>query len=308
MTDYNLGPKSPTFLSLEYKDAVREACSKVSSGKGSFIFPDANGTDVEYEVELKDFYYTVTRIEQTYMLARYKAPTGKNLLGTESSAFDVVTRLMYGGRVSLMVGFVVVLIELIIGVILGGIAGYFSGWVDVIIMRFIELFNCIPFYPLLMIIVAGLDAARVGNDIRILLLMVVLGVLSWPGIARIVRGQILSLREQDFMVATEATGIPVRRRIFRHLIPNVIPLLIVTATMSLGGIIITEATLGFLGLGVKYPAASWGSIINQANDFVVMSQYWWVWIPAGALILLTVLGFNFVGDGLRDAFDPKMKR
>lgn len=317
ITNYNLGPKVSTFLSFEYKEAARQACEQVKSGKGTFTFPDADGNEVEYEVELKDFYYTITRIEQTYMLARYKAPftenqlNGKpsiNPLGTEESGFDVLTRLMYGGRISLMVGFVVVFIEIIIGVIMGGVAGYFSGWVDVIIMRFIELFNCIPFYPLLMIIVAGLDAARVGNSVRIMLLMAVLGILSWPGIARIVRGQILSLREQDFMVAAEATGLPVGRRIFRHLIPNVVPLLIVSATMSLGGIIITEATLSFLGLGVKYPAASWGSIINQANDFVVMSQYWWVWIPAGILILLTVLGFNFVGDGLRDAFDPKMKR
>ncbi len=143
---------------------------------------------------------------------------------------------------------------------------------------------------------------------RIFLLMAVLGVLGWTGIARVVRGQILSLREQDFMVAAEATGIRTRRRIFRHLVPNVMPLLIVSATGSLGGIIITEATLGFLGLGVRYPLASWGSIINVASDPYVMTNFWFMWLPAGSLILLTVLGFNFVGDGLRDAFDPKMKR
>ena len=138
--------------------------------------------------------------------------------------------------------------------------------------------------------------------------MAVLGILGWTCIARVVRGQILSLREQDFMVATEATGIRVSRRIFRHLVPNVMPLLIVQATMSLGSIIITEATLSFLGLGVKYPLASWGSIINAATDVHIMTNYWFIWIPAGVLIVLTVLGFNFVGDGLRDAFDPKMKR
>jgi peptide/nickel transport system permease protein len=138
--------------------------------------------------------------------------------------------------------------------------------------------------------------------------MLVLGLLYWTTVARIVRGQILSLREQDFMVATEATGIRTSRRIFRHLIPNVMPLLIVNATAGLGGIIITEATLGFLGLGVKYPLASWGSIINIASDAFVMTNYWFMWIPAGTLILLTVLGFNFVGDGLRDAYDPRMQR
>ncbi|MEG0742500.1 MAG: ABC transporter permease, partial [Clostridia bacterium] len=131
---------------------------------------------------------------------------------------------------------------------------------------------------------------------------------GWPGIARIVRGQILCLREQEFMTAAEATGISTGRRIFRHLVPNVIPQLIVIDTMTLGGIILTEATLSFLGLGVKYPLASWGSIINAVSNIYVMTNYWFVWIPAGMLILLTVLGFNFIGDGLRDAFDPKMKR
>jgi len=141
-----------------------------------------------------------------------------------------------------------------------------------------------------------------------MLLMLIMGLMGWTGIARIVRGQILTLREQDFMVAAEATGIRVSRRIFKHLVPNVMPLLIVDATMGLGGIIITEAVLSFLGLGIKYPMASWGSIINAASDVYVMTNFWFIWIPAGMLILLTVLGFNFVGDGLRDAFDPRMRR
>ena len=153
-----------------------------------------------------------------------------------------------------------------------------------------------------------LDGMRVDPQIRMLYLMLILGFLGWPGIARLVRGQILSLREQEFMTATEACGISVSRRIFRHLIPNVIPQLIVTCTMSLGSTILTEATLSFLGLGVKYPFASWGNIINDVNNAYVMTNYLFIWIPAGVCLLLTVLGFNFVGDGLRDAFDPKMKR
>ena len=139
-------------------------------------------------------------------------------------------------------------------------------------------------------------------------LMVILGVLSWPGVARLVRGQILSLREQEFMVAAEATGISVNRRIFRHLVPNVIPQLIVYSTLSLGNVIILESTLSFLGLGVKFPFASWGNIINAVSNVYVMTNYLFVWIPAGLCIIITVLGFNFIGDGLRDAFDPKMKR
>ena len=165
-------------------------------------------------------------------------------------------------------------------------------------------------FLLLALIIFGsiLDAYRMESYRRIMLLMVILGLMGWTGIARVVRGQILSLREQDFMTATEALGLRASRRIFRHLVPNVMPLLIVQATMGLGGIIITEATLSYLGLGVKFPQASWGSIIHAAMTMHVMTEYWFAWIPAGILILLTVLGFNFVGDGLRDAFDPKMKR
>ena len=144
--------------------------------------------------------------------------------------------------------------------------------------------------------------------VRVFLLMLILSVVQWPSFARLVRGQILSLREQEFMIATEATGISVYRRIFIHLIPNVMPQVIVMATMSLGSTILFEATLSFLGLGVKYPLASWGYIINAVNDVYVLTNYWFVWIPAGVLIVLTVLGFNFIGDGLRDAFDPKSKR
>jgi peptide/nickel transport system permease protein len=135
-----------------------------------------------------------------------------------------------------------------------------------------------------------------------------MGVIGWVSLARIVRGQILSLREQEFMTACEACGISIRRRIFKHLIPNVIPQLVVFASMGVGEVILAESTLSYLGLGVKYPAASWGNIINAVTDSYVMTNYWFVWIPAGFLILLTVLAFNFIGDGLRDAFDPKMKR
>jgi peptide/nickel transport system permease protein len=274
-----------------------------------------DGSTVSYKLDLvtdsvkgDTVAFKISNMVERNRLMTSFAPSSEHILGTDQNGMDVMTRIMYGGRVSLMVGFVVVAIEILIGVIMGGIAGYFSGWVDVIIMRFIELFNCIPFYPMMMIIGSVMDHTDIGGTARIFLLMALLGILGWPGIARIVRGQILSLREQDFMVATEACGIPVRRRIFKHLIPNVIPLLIVNATMSLGGIIITEATLSFLNLGIKYPSASWGLIINQAEDAHVITSYPWIWIPAGILILLTVLGFNFVGDGLRDAFDPKMKR
>ena len=162
--------------------------------------------------------------------------------------------------------------------------------------------------PIIIILGAMMDNQNLDPTLRMLYLMLILGFLGWPGIARLVRGQILSLREQEFMTATEACGVRVSRRIFRHLIPNVIPQLIVFCTMGLGSTIITEATLSFLGLGVKFPFASWGNIINDVNDTFVLTEYLFIWVPAGVCLLLTVLAFNLVGDGLRDAFDPKMKR
>jgi peptide/nickel transport system permease protein len=198
------------------------------------------------------------------------------------------------------------------GVIIGGIAGFFGGWVDNLVMRICDILICLPGVPILLILSTAMDGwvelGTMEESWRIYLLMAFLTLISWPGTARLVRGQILSLREQEFMVATEACGVRVSRRIFRHLIPNVIPQLIVFCTMGLGSTIITEATLSFLGLGVKFPFASWGNIINDVNDTFVLTEYLFIWVPAGVCLLLTVLAFNLVGDGLRDAFDPKMKR
>jgi len=293
------------FLSLDLKEAIRKA---VYENQSSFTFPNAEGEDISYTITLVNLTYNIKTLTIAELLDSYASPSAAHVLGLDANGMDVLTRLMYGGRISLMVGFVVIFFELIIGVLIGGIAGYFGHWVDTVLMRFIDLFNSIPYWPIMIITGAVMDAYKVDPIPRIMFLMLIMGLMGWTGIARIVRGQILTLREQDFMVAAEATGISVRRRIFKHLVPNVMPLLIVESTMGLGSIIITEAILSFLGLGIKYPMASWGSIINAASDVYVMTNFWFIWIPAGLLILLTVLGFNFVGDGLRDAFDPRMKR
>ncbi len=292
------------FLSIAFKSAVREA---IDNGIPRFSFTEG-GQEVEYIINRVNTTYNIKRETPTELIRAFESPSAQHILGLDSNGMDVMTRLMYGGQVSLLVGFVVIFIEVFIGIIVGGISGYFGGAVDTALMRFVDLFNSIPFWPMVLIFGSVMDTLEVVPMARIFLLMIMLGVLGWTGVARVVRGQILSLREQDFMVATEATGIRTNRRIFKHLVPNVMPILIVQATAGLGGIIITEATLGFLGLGVKYPLASWGSIINAASEAHVMTNYWFMWIPAGMLILLTVLGFNFVGDGLRDAYDPKMKR
>ena len=270
----------------------------------------ASDATMEYTIERSQNHanWIIRQQQSSRQYDSYSFPSAKHWLGTDKYGMDMLTRLMYGGRVSLMIGFIVIIIETVLGVILGGIAGYFGGWVDNLIMRLVDIFYCIPSMPIILILGAAMDQQRVEPGKRLIYLMLILGILGWAGIARLVRGQILSLREQEFMTATEACGISVKSRIFKHLIPNVIPQLIVNCTMGLGSVIITEATLSFLGLGVKFPFASWGNIINDVNKTHVLTTYWFIWIPAGLLLLLTVLAFNLVGDGLRDAFDPKMKR
>ena len=270
----------------------------------------SSSATAEYTIERSQNHanWIIRQQQSSRQYDTYRSPCAKHWLGTDKYGMDMLTRLMYGGRVSLMIGFIVIIIETVLGVILGGIAGYFGGWVDNLIMRLVDIFYCIPSMPIILILGAAMDQQRVEPGRRLIYLMLILGILGWAGIARLVRGQILSLREQEFMTATEACGISVKSRIFKHLIPNVIPQLIVNCTMGLGSVIITEATLSFLGLGVKFPFASWGNIINDVNNTHVLTTYWFIWIPAGLLLLLTVLAFNLVGDGLRDAFDPKMKR
>ena len=237
-------------------------------------------------------------------------PSWDHLLGTDEKGMDIFTRLMYGGRISLLIGFIVVIFETLLGVLLGGIAGYFGGKVDQLIMRIVDIFNCIPTLPILLIASAVLDSLSryIDPSNRIYFLMLIITIFGWSGCARMVRGQILSLREQEFIVATEVMGLPTWRKIFKHLIPNVMPQLIVNMTLGLGSVILYESTLSYLGLGVQIPYAAWGTMISSSKDPVILSYYMNMWLPAGILIVLAVLGFNFVGDGLRDAMDPKSKK
>ncbi len=306
LSDFVVAPiGSDAFLDVEFKSLIQQA---IHDGETSVIQTDATGNEVVYKIERKNEQYTVRADQETQLIKLFEAPSKSHWLGTDGNGMDIMTRLMYGGRISLMIGFIVVAIQTLLGVILGGIAGYFGKWVDNLIMRIVDIFYCIPTLPLVIILGSVMDSLKMHPQVRIYFLMIIMGLLGWPGVARMVRGQILSLREQEFMTATEAMGISIPRRIFRHLIPNVIPQLIVMATMGLGGIILTESALSFLGIGVKFPYASWGNIISAVSNVHVMTNYWFVWIPAGFCILLTVLAFNFIGDGLRDAFDPKMKR
>lgn len=237
------------------------------------------------------------------------SPSGSHWLGTDEAGMDVLARLMYGGRVSLIVSFLAVFLTSVLGIILGGLAGFYGGVVDNVIMRICDVLMCLPTLPLMLILGTVLEANGVPSASYIYLLMTLLSIFSWPGMARLVRGQILYLREQEYMVAAEAMGYSTARRIFKHLIPNILPQILVTMTMSLGSMILYESTLSYLNLGVPTPFASWGTMIEIiSRDTNVLQNYPLVWVPAGICILLAVLAFNFIGDGLRDALDPKQRR
>nr|WP_317358256.1 ABC transporter permease [uncultured Tyzzerella sp.] len=272
-------------------------------GEYEIFYKDANGKEVSINSE------NSTSEQQSSLEINLKAPISKeHILGTDADGRDVFTRLMYGGRVSLMFGFCVVLLELLIGVTLGGIAGYYGKWVDMVIMRIVDIFYCIPFMPLMLMISGVMASMKVPPQEKIYVLIIIMGALKWASVARLVRGQILSIREMEYMQAAKACGLKTSRIIIKHLIPNVTSIIIVMATMDLGSVILTESALSFLGVGLSFPYASWGNMVNAVNNSVIMQNYINIWLPPGIAILLLVMAFNFVGDGLRDAFDPKMKR
>ncbi|MEI4832391.1 oligopeptide ABC transporter permease [Bacillus sp. FJAT-53711] len=237
-----------------------------------------------------------------------KPPTFSHWLGTDQLGRDILTRLMLAGRISLTIGLASMFLSVIIGTLLGAISGFYRGVVDHLIMRIADVLMSIPGLPLLIIMGAILSEWKLPSEYRIYVVMIMLSLVGWPGLARLVRGQILTLREQAFMQAAEVLGLKDYRKILYHLIPNTIPLLIVVATLNIAGAILSESALSYLGLGVVPPTPSWGNMINAANSLIDFQKRPWLWIPPGFAIFLTVVSINLLGDALRDALDPKLKR
>ena len=228
------------------------------------------------------------------------APNSLHILGTDELGRDVFTRLLYGGRVSLGVALCATVIQLLIGVSLGCISGFYGKWVDNIVMRVVDTVMCFPFF-VIAITIAALFGASVWN------IILIIGCLQWTGVSRIVRAKILSLKQSEFIEAARAMGLSSFEIISKHLLPNVLSPIIVNATLNVANGILMEAGISFLGLGVKQPQPSWGNMLSAAQSMRVLQYEWWLWIPTGLLVFLSVLFINFVGDGLRDALDPKMK-
>jgi len=247
-------------------------------------------------------------LDRTNVADMNQPPSAAHWLGTDNYGRDVLTRLMMAGQISLTIGIAAMFLSVIIGSLLGAISGFYRGAVDMIIMRIADILMSIPGLPLLLILAAILSEWKVPAEYRLYIIMIMLSFVGWPGLARLVRGQILSLKEQPFMQATEVLGLSDRRKILHHLIPNTVPLLLVVATLNVAGSILSESALSFLGLGVVPPTPSWGNMMDAANNFMDFRKRPWLWIPPGTAIFLTVVSINLLGDGLRDALDPKMRR
>lgn len=226
------------------------------------------------------------------------------VLGTDDLGRDMLTRIINGGRITMTVGAISVIIATIIGVLLGGIAGYFGGKIDILIMRISEIVGGLPFIPFAMILSAVLGS-RVDPTQRVYLIMVVLGVLSWVPTCRLIRAQILAQREMEYVTAAKAMGIKEIAIVFRHILPNVFSLLLVSMTLDFATCMLTESTLSYLGFGVPLPTPTWGNLLNGANNSIVIQQYWWRWVFPAAIFGVCTICINMIGDGLRDAVDPK---
>jgi peptide/nickel transport system permease protein len=237
--------------------------------------------------------------ERTDLRAVRQPPSADHKLGTDLIGRDVLSRVVYGGRVSLAVGFFAVLIFMTIGTVLGGLAGYYGGRVDSIIMRVTDTVMAFPVIVILISIVA-----IIGPGLQNVMLAI--GLISWTGVARLVRSQVLSLRTVDFVTAAKSSGVPERHILGRHIFPSVVGPITVAGSFGIAGAILTEASLSFLGLGVQVPTPSWGNMLNESQSIQIIETIPWMWIPPGLMISLCVLAINFIGDGLRDALDPRM--
>lgn len=238
----------------------------------------------------------------------YQPPSSEHWLGTDKLGRDVLLRLMQAGQISLLVGLVATGVVVTIGGVLGALAGFYGRWVDTLIMRLVDILYAVPTLPVLITLGAIFSDLKIPPQSRIYYVMFIIGIIGWMTLARLVRSQIMSLKEQEFMLANEVLGIRDRRKIFGHLLPNTVPIIIVVATLGVAGAILTESVLSYLGLGVIPPTPSWGEMLSVANNMIDFQKRPWLWIPPGVCILVTVVSINLIGDGLRDAFDPKQKR
>ena len=227
------------------------------------------------------------------------------IFGTDTSGADIFQRIINGGRMTMTIGAVAVIISSIIGIVIGCISGYFGGKVDILLMRVAEIFNAIPFLPFAMILSAVMGRMTLSENTRIFIIMCILGVLTWPGLSRLVRGQVLVARESEYVTAAKAMGVKESAIAFKHILPNIMSVILVNLVLNFGTCMLTESSLSYLGFGVTYPRPTWGNMLNGANNATIINAYWWQWLFTAIFLAITCICINIVGDALHDVMDPK---
>ena len=248
--------------------------------------------------------------KQTYLIDEDDNVTDKAgfkgyLMGTDNRGRDVFTRIIHGGKMTMTIGAVAVIVSTIIAIIVGCLSGYFGGWVDMLLMRITEIFSSIPFLPFAMMLSYVIRTMPIGETMRIFIIMVMLGLLSWTGLARMIRAQVLAEREKEFVIAAKSMGIKESGIAFKHILPNVISIILVNITLDFAGCLLTESSLSYLGFGVQQPQPTWGNMLDGANNSIVIQNYWWQWVFPAIFLSLATISINVIGDTLRDVLDPK---
>lgn len=248
--------------------------------------------------------------KQTYVVNEEDDVTEKvglkgYLMGTDNRGRDVLTRIIHGGKMTMTIGAVAVIVSTLIAIIVGCISGYFGGWVDMLLMRITEICSSIPFLPFAMMLSYVIRTKPINETTRIFIIMVMLGLLSWPGLARMIRAQVLAEREKEFVIAAQSMGVKEKRIAFKHILPNVISIILVNVTLDFAGCMLTESSLSYLGFGVQQPQPTWGNMLYGANNSLVIQNYWWQWVFPAIFLAIATISINIIGDTLRDVFDPK---
>ncbi len=272
-----------------------------------------HGADGQTDVNGLEASTVYTGAKQTYVVdSEGKVTASKGLkgylFGTDNRGRDVLTRIIHGGKMTMTIGAVAVVVSSVIAIIIGCLSGYFGGWVDMLLMRITEIFASIPFLPFAMMLSYIIRNYDISETSRIFIIMVILGLLSWTGLARMIRAQVLSEREKEFVIAAQSMGVKENRIAFKHILPNVISVILVSMTLDFAGCLLTESSLSYLGFGVQQPQPTWGNMLNGANNSTVIQNYWWQWLFPSIFLSIATITINIIGDTLRDVLDPKSSR
>ena len=248
--------------------------------------------------------------KQTYLVNAEGELTEKSgftghIMGTDSRGRDILTRIVHGGKMTMTIGAVAVIVSTIIAIIIGCLSGYFGGWVDMLLMRITEIFSSLPFLPFAMMLSYVIRTMPIGETVRIFIIMIMLGLLSWTGLARMIRAQVLAEREKEFVLAAKSMGVKEKRIAFMHILPNVISIILVNVTLDFATCMLTESSLSYLGFGVQQPQPTWGNMLYGANNSIVIQNYWWQWVFPAIFLSIATISINIIGDTLRDVLDPK---